>query len=77
MGKDVCCVVHNRDCLAPADVDRNLLPNRIGKCFACGEPVCSKCSSILTYFSFGKRRICFNCIEIQLEYDLYLNCVGV
>lgn len=77
MGKEVCCVVYDRDCLAPADVEQCLLPNRIGECFACGEPVCSKCSKILKYHSFGKRRICFNCISDQLNCDVYLNYIGV
>jgi len=58
------CSVVDQFCLAPA----NLSPLRHakGKCFACGLPVCAKCSSIRTYYNYGKVRLCNNC---QCEYD--------
>jgi len=34
------------------------------KCFACGEHVCTACSSKRKYFKYGTKRICNNC---QLE----------
>ena len=32
-------------------------------CFACGLPVCGRCSKLVEYLHFGKQRICGICRE--------------
>ena len=32
-------------------------------CFACGKPACSACSRRVTWHSFGRQRICNDCLE--------------
>lgn len=34
-----------------------------GTCFGCGMPVCSRCSSRVKWYRYGRRRICDNCLE--------------
>ena len=63
--KDVCCVV-DQFCLAPANLISSHLPTLRLICFSCGQPVCSKCSSIRKYYDYGKVRLCNIC---QIEYD--------
>jgi len=60
---ETCCVV-DQFCTSPAN-DEDLHPAR-GKCFSCGQPVCSECSSKRKYHDYGKVRLCNNC---QVEYD--------
>ena len=31
------------------------------ECFACGLPVCGRCSKLVEYLHYGKQRICDNC----------------
>ncbi len=66
------CVVSNDNCLAPAGYQCGGLGGMSGEndrancrltCFACGEPVCSKCSKKIEYYHYGKQRICDNCRE--------------
>ncbi len=56
---ETCCVA-DPYCIAPA----NLEPQRSarGKCFRCGQAVCSRCSAIRDYSHYGKVRLCHNCI---------------
>lgn len=58
-----CCVV-DQFCKAPA----NLEPPVEARCtcFVCGQAVCSNCSSIRSYYHYGKVRMCNSC---QVEYD--------
>ena len=58
--RPVCCVV-DQFCLAPANLMSKYRPTRIGECFVCGEPVCSKCSSRRNYLHYGRVRICNDC----------------
>lgn len=60
---DSCCVV-DQFCEAPANVTPKKYAH--GICFACGQSVCSKCSSLRKYYNYGKVRLCNNC---QIEYD--------
>lgn len=53
------CAVVDQFCDSPANVTEPT-PARCA-CFACGEKVCSKCSSMRKYFKHGMRRICNNC----------------
>lgn len=54
------CHVADQNCSAPA----NLVGAHTGAtCFACGEPTCLRCSSRIRFLGYGRRRICFNCIE--------------
>ena len=59
-----CCCVVDQLCLAPANVEPLLSAK--GQCFACGQAVCSECSSIRKYYNYGRVRLCNNC---QVEYD--------
>ena len=56
---ETCCVA-DQYCIAPA----NLEPQRSAKCkcFRCGLAVCSRCSTIRDYLTYGKQRLCHNCI---------------
>jgi len=61
-----CCVSDN-SCECPANLE-DILIDEIKlrtKCFACGLMVCKKCSQIIKWFGYGKRRICNNCFEDQ------------
>ena len=60
---ETCCVA-DQFCIAPANV--TLLRPARGKCFSCGQAVCSKCSSIRKYYHYGKVRLCNDC---QIVYD--------
>lgn len=60
---ETCCVV-DQFCNSPANLE-NPVPAR-GVCFSCGQPVCSKCSSIRKYHHYGKVRLCNDC---QVEMD--------
>jgi len=33
------------------------------ECFACGEPVCTSCSTRRQWYHYGKRRVCAHCAE--------------
>lgn len=33
------------------------------ECFACGLPACPACSRVREYYNYGKKRVCFNCME--------------
>lgn len=39
-----------------------------GTCFACGQPACTADSKVIRYLSYGRRRICADCIE-QMNKD--------
>lgn len=58
-----CCVV-DQFCTAPANVNYSV--HAKGICYSCGENVCVECSSIRTYYSYGKVRLCNDC---QVQYD--------
>lgn len=55
------CSVVDQFCTSPANIEP-LIPAR-GRCFRCGEAVCSKCSSKRKYLTFGKVRLCNYCQE--------------
>lgn len=66
------CEISGDDCLAPAGyqiggtggmIGENHLHATKATCFACGLPVCTKCSRIRTWFHFGRKRVCENCDE--------------
>jgi len=62
---NTCCVVDDNECECPANI-QNLLIKEINlrtKCFACGLFVCKKCSKIIKWYHFGRRRICNNCMD--------------
>ena len=60
---ETCCVM-DQFCTSPA----NLFPpvRAGGHCFACGQAVCTECSSIRSYYGYGRVRLCNNC---QVDYD--------
>ena len=58
------CCVSDQFCIAPAN--SKPLKHAKGICFSCGQPVCSKCSSIRKYYTYGKVRLCNDC---QVSYD--------
>lgn len=60
---ETCCVV-DEFCLSPANLEPPV-PAR-GHCFACGQAVCSHCSLVVDYHSYGRVRLCHNCLR---EYD--------
>ena len=60
---NTCCVV-DQFCTSPANLEHPI-PAK-GICFACGQNVCSKCSSKRKYYSYGKVRLCNDC---QIQYD--------
>lgn len=33
------------------------------KCFKCGESVCKNCSLVVSYYHYGKKRLCHSCLE--------------
>ena len=63
--KEPCCVV-DQFCDAPANLDERDRPKLRAVCFACGQAVCTKCSSFRKYYTFGQVRLCNDC---QVDYD--------
>jgi len=60
---ETCCVA-DQFCIAPANLQK---PQRDkGRCFSCGEQVCSESSSKRKYHHYGEVRLCNNC---QVDYD--------
>ena len=57
------CNVSDQFCEASPGVEGT---STRGMCFACGLPVCRKCSTVLSYYTYGRRRVCNNC---QVEHD--------
>ena len=60
---ETCCVA-DQMCIASAEVENP--KSAKGKCFRCGQAVCSKCSSKRNYLIYGKVRLCNDC---QVECD--------
>jgi hypothetical protein len=54
-----CSVVWDNACTAPANGDASTR----AACFACGEPACTACSTVVTWYGYGRRRIGFDCLE--------------
>lgn len=54
-----CSVVWDNNCESPA----NLEPQERARCtcFACGLPVCKRCSNVERYLWYGRRRVCKTC----------------
>jgi len=65
----VTCNVSNDKCSAPAGyrvgggcaINDDRRKEARFECFACGLPVCGRCSKIRQYLHYGKQRICDNC----------------
>lgn len=59
---DTCCVV-NQHCKSPA----NIVPLVAARatCYVCGEAVCTAkgCSILTDYLTYGRKRVCFNCLS--------------
>lgn len=54
---------HPVTCSIAADVNCEYLDARC-KCFACGRTnICKRCSAIILWFRFGRRRVCTLCRE--------------
>ncbi len=69
MPKDMpkeCCCVCDQHCQCPANLVGSEMPILRAQCFACGNFVCTNCSSIRKYAKEGKRRLCNNC---QVDMD--------
>lgn len=58
--KNTCCVA-DKFCTAAANYENS---NARAVCFACGDFVCTKCSSRRNYFNYGRVRLCNNCQEL-------------
>jgi len=66
-GEKEYCNVCGENCIAPAGwgghygfMENTGRPAGC-KCFACGQPVCSKCSKKVKYHQYGTQRICDSC----------------
>lgn len=57
---EVCSVV-DEFCLLPANLEPQRRTNV--RCFGCGQPVCANCSLLTTWYTFGRQRICHNCLR--------------
>jgi hypothetical protein len=64
------CKESEAACLAPAGYQVGGLGGAVGNpdpkscrgtCFACGEPVCSNCSTLVQWYRHGRRRACYGC----------------
>jgi len=66
------CSVVNDTCSAPAGyqvgglgggcaVNDDRRKQARFECYACGLPVCGRCSKVIDYLSYGKQRICDDC----------------
>lgn len=61
---ETCCVA-DQHCLAPA----NVFPRRpaYAKCYICGQPVCTACSTRRKHQHYGRVRICNDCQILTFE----------
>ena len=61
-----CGVVGSQECKAPANSDKTTKAS----CFACGLSVCTDkgCSRTVSYLTYGRKRICTNCLISQLDW---------
>ena len=66
------CSVSGDKCSSPAGYrigglggacGENEYTHAIFECYACGQPVCGRCSKNIEYLNYGKQRICDNCRE--------------
>lgn len=68
----IACSVANDMCSAPAGyqigglgggyyVNDDRRKQARFECFACGLPVCGRCSKSIEYLDYGKQRLCDNC----------------
>ena len=68
----VVCSVVNDNCSSPAGwqvgglgggiaINNNKKTQARYECFACGLPVCGRCSKITKYLGYGEQRICDKC----------------
>jgi hypothetical protein len=58
-GGDQCEVVWGRECKAPPGM--TLRTSAV--CYSCGQPACPACSTIVDYYTYGRQRIGFDCLE--------------
>jgi hypothetical protein len=56
------CDVVAPGCTAPPGLGRLVAPAR-HTCYRCGNPVCGNCSRRVVYMTYGRRRICLNCLD--------------
>lgn len=62
---ETCCVV-DQFCLSPANLETPI-PAK-GRCYRCGQAVCSKCSLRVMYKG-ERRRLCHDCIVEEDDGD--------
>jgi hypothetical protein len=53
-------ILNTKACVAPPGSRETSIRS---VCFACGKHACTSCSKIRDYLTYGKRRICNDCIE--------------
>lgn len=58
-----CHEVRDWECDAPANLAECAKPTRLPTCFACGQPVCRKCSRVVKWYGYGRKRVAESCIE--------------
>lgn len=62
------CHVAEDSCKSPSGYRAGTMGGRVDpclvtECFACGNPVCTNCSTRMTWHRFGVRRVCLYCRE--------------
>jgi len=58
-----CSVVLDIDCCAIPQMDEKTK----ARCYACGEAVCTNCSTVRIYYDHKPHRICARCEEERFE----------
>ena len=62
--REACCIA-DQACDAPANLEPQVKAKSF--CFACGRPVCTKCSSRRKYYDYGVKRLCNDCQVEHLD----------
>ena len=65
------CNVSNNGCVSPAGYGVGVMVGENDRafcrltCFACGLPVCRKCSRKIGWYNYGIQLVCENCTDKQ------------
>lgn len=65
------CSIANQHCTAAGNFEGK---HRVAICYRCGNDVCTSCSSIRKYRTFGKVRLCDDCQISEDGSDLWVMC---
>ena len=67
------CEVADQHCLAPdvyTEEDEEDEGGPVKECFSCGGSVCENCSVRATYYNYGRKTICADCLQDHMMVEV-------